>query len=93
MICILVSRTKNILRLTNVVFAYFLIDRLLHINDLKSRMDHETGEMVKNFWHDVSNVYNDFADNDYNDFGDNDDGQLRMIDNTEDVFNVLNDLN
>jgi hypothetical protein len=39
-------------------------------------MDHETGQMVKDFWDDVSTVYNDFADND--------DGQLRMVDNTLD---------
>jgi hypothetical protein len=84
MIYMLVSRAQKILRLTNVVVAYLLVDRLLHINDLKSRMDHETEQMVKKFWDDVSNVYNDFADNDYNDFADNDDGQLRIVDNTED---------
>jgi hypothetical protein len=70
-------RTRNkILRLTHVIFAYLLIDRLLHLNDLKSRMYHETGQMVKDFWDDVSTVYTDFADND--------DGQLRMVDNTLD---------
>jgi hypothetical protein len=71
-------RARNtLLRLVNVVLGHCFVDRFLAINDLKSRMDHETGQMVKNFWQDAAECYNDFSDND--------DGQLHIIDNTNDV--------
>jgi hypothetical protein len=58
-------RSQNtLLRLMNVVFGYCLIDRLLRLNDLKSRLDHETGQMIKKFWEDAANIHNDFTDND-----------------------------
>ena len=39
-------------------------------------MDHETGQMVKDFWDQATECYNDFTHND--------DGQLHIIDNSND---------
>jgi hypothetical protein len=42
--------TRNtLMRMVNVVFNSHFIDRFIRLNDLKRRVDHETGQMVKDF--------------------------------------------
>jgi hypothetical protein len=71
------TRARNtLLRLVNVVLGSCFIDRFLELNLLKTRVDHETGNMVPDFWEEATTVYNDFADND--------DGQLHIVNNSND---------
>ena len=53
---------NTLLRLVNVIFSSCFIDRFLSLNDAKSRMDHETGQLCKNFWEDAAECHNDFDD-------------------------------
>ena len=59
------ARARNtLLRSINVVFSPCFVDRFLSLNDAKNRMDHETGQMMKNFWEDAVDCHNDFDDSD-----------------------------
>lgn len=53
---------NTLLRLVNVVFSPCFLDRFLKLNDNKNRWDHETGQMVKNFWKDTADAHNDNED-------------------------------
>ena len=54
--------TNTLLRQINVIFSSEFIQRFQELNDGKTRVDHETGNVAKKFWHDVTLVYNDFAE-------------------------------
>lgn len=45
----------------------------LSLNNNKSRMNHETGPLVKHFWMDAAKCHDDFEDNN--------DGQLQIVNN------------
>lgn len=80
------ARARNtLMRMVNVVLGGSFIDRFLSLNDLKRRVDHETGQMVKNFWVDAADCHNDFADND--------DCQLHIVNNSndEDLKRLINE--
>ena len=53
---------NTLLRMINVVFSPCFIDRFLALNDAKNRWDHETGQMVKDFWKDAADAHNDNDD-------------------------------
>jgi hypothetical protein len=53
---------NTLLRLVNVVFSPSFLDRFLALNDAKNRWDHETGQLVKNFWKDAAEAHNDNDD-------------------------------
>lgn len=55
--------TCNVIRLTNIIFSHEFLDSYLKLNDAKTRVDHESGEIPKNFWHDVAESMNG-SDND-----------------------------
>jgi hypothetical protein len=50
--------TNNIVRITNVIFSNDFLDPFLSLNDIKSRADHESGNIPKQFWTDVSDAFN-----------------------------------
>ena len=56
--------TNNIIRLTNMIFSHEFLDSFLSLNDAKGRANHETGDMPKNFWQDVSEAMNGSDDDD-----------------------------
>ena len=56
--------TNNIIRLTNIIFSHEFLDFFLELNDAKGRVNHETGDMPKNFWEDVSDAMNGSDDDD-----------------------------
>ena len=56
--------TNNIIRLTNIIFSHEFLDSFLELNDAKGRVNHETGDMPKNFWEDVSDAMNGSDDDD-----------------------------
>ncbi len=51
--------------LINVVFSPCFVDHFLSLNNLKNRMDHETRQLVKNFWEDAPECHNNFHDFDF----------------------------
>ena len=50
--------TNNIARMCNIIFSSDFLDSFLTLNDAKKRVDHETGNMPKQFWIDVEEAYN-----------------------------------
>ena len=56
--------TNTLLRQVNVVFSSEFIYRFEQLNDGKTRVDHETGNLAKKFWSDATMAYNDFNDDD-----------------------------
>lgn len=56
--------TNNIVRITNIVFCHDFVDSFLTLNDIKTRADHEKGQLPKNFWADVAEAMNDCDDDD-----------------------------
>lgn len=53
------TATNTLLRQVNVIFSSEFVDRLQELNDGKTRVDHETGNIAKNFWSDVTMAFND----------------------------------
>ena len=50
--------STNILRITNVIFSHNFLDSFLALNDIKNRVDHETGGLPNDFWADVADAVN-----------------------------------
>jgi hypothetical protein len=55
--CCQKKKTNSLCRLVNCLFSQKLFDRFSHINDLHTRIDHETGETYKKFWSDLVEYY------------------------------------
>lgn len=56
--------STNIIRITNVLFHHNFFDSFLALNDIKNRLEHETGGLPKNFWCDVADAYNGASEDD-----------------------------
>jgi hypothetical protein len=54
--------TNTLLRQINVIFSSEFIERFQELNDGKNRVDHETGNIAKKFWQNVTLAYNDFEE-------------------------------
>jgi len=63
------KKTNSLCRLVNCLFSEKLIDRFLRLNDLHTRIDHETGQTYKKFWNDVHSHYHRNDDNANDEFG------------------------
>ena len=50
--------TNNIICITNIIFGHAFLDSFLLLNDIKTRVDHETGQLPKNFWEDIADAMN-----------------------------------
>lgn len=55
---------SNIIRLVNVIFSHNFFETFLKLNDIKKRVDHETGSMPNNFWDDVAETLNGASEDD-----------------------------
>jgi hypothetical protein len=56
--------TNNIIRITNVIFSHNFLDSFLALNDIKTRVDHETGGLPSDFWSDVADAVNGSSEDD-----------------------------
>jgi hypothetical protein len=54
--------TNTLLRQINVIFSSEFIERFQELNDGKTRVDHETKNIPKQFWADATLAYNDFEE-------------------------------
>jgi hypothetical protein len=54
--------TNALLRQINVIFSSEFIERFQELYDRKSRVDHETGNIAKKIWQNVTLAYNDFEE-------------------------------
>ena len=85
------SEARNIastVRMVNVLFGPTFIDRLLSLNDLKNRIDHETRNMTSDFWREAALVYNDTDEGS----DDEDDDYIHKIVNLKDDVHVREEL-
>ena len=48
----------------NVIFSHSFLDSFLALNDIKNRVDHETGGLPSNFWADVAEAVNGASEDD-----------------------------
>jgi hypothetical protein len=74
---VLERTSKNIIRITNVIFSHNFLDSLLALNDIKNRIDHETGGLPNDFWSDVAEAVNGASEDD--------DSPLRIVISDEDI--------
>jgi hypothetical protein len=56
--------TNNIIRLCNIIFSHEFLDSFLALNDIKTRVHHETQDLPKDFWGDVADAMNCSDDDD-----------------------------
>ena len=56
--------SHNIIRITNVIFSHNFLDSFLALNDIKNRVDHETGGLPNDFWADVADALNGASEDD-----------------------------
>lgn len=56
--------TSNIIRISNVIFSHVFVDDLLTLNDIKTRVDHETGNLPQDFWANVAEAVNSLEEDD-----------------------------
>jgi hypothetical protein len=56
--------TNNIIRLTNIIFSHEFFDSFITLNDNKTRVDHETHDLPKDFWEDITEAMNGSDDDD-----------------------------
>ena len=56
--------TNNIVRITNIIFSHDFLESFLALNDIKTRVDHETHDLPKHFWDDVAEAMNGSDDDD-----------------------------
>jgi hypothetical protein len=56
--------TNNIVRLSNIIFSHEFFESFLTLNDNKTRADHETHDLPKNFWDNVAKSMNGSNDED-----------------------------
>ena len=54
--------TNTLLRQINVIFSSEFILRFQGLNDAKGRVDHETANLPRKFWEDVTLAFNDFEE-------------------------------
>lgn len=73
-------KSCSVIRLINCLFSEDFFDRFTHINDLHTRITHESGQTYKQFWVDLAIYYNN-----------KDDGDDEVEDELLKIYNAEND--
>jgi hypothetical protein len=65
----MLQKKNSLCHLVNCLFSEKLIDCFLHLNDLHTCINHETGQTYKKFWNDVHSHYHQNNDDANNELG------------------------